>query len=260
MKTLTITCILTIAAFVTGHAANTPLRLTGFNADLVIENNTSHFAQPADGIITDFNRPAWFEAGLDGHSDGLPSSRTFTSLAGTLFQLEPYGTNGTPSNNALRISGGTTATFTLAIPVQLSSLSILAFTVFGDGSSTALPLTIRFTDNSTMLSNFSAPDWVLPGTGIDFLGRSQISGTGFAYAQGGNDFGMTETIINLTSSGTKLVQSLTFTAVNNSPGNTTTNVMAVSGTVPEPASAVLLVFGGTICLCRRSLRTHERNG
>ena len=258
MKTPILVSILAIAIIVTAHAVNTPLTLAGFNADLVIENTPTHFAQPADGIITDFARPTWFEAGLGGHSDGLPSSRTFSSVAGTVFQLEPYGANGTPANNALRMFDGATATLTLAVPVQLVSLSILAFTSSGTGSSTALPLTIHFTDSSTMPSTYSAPDWVAPANGIDFLGRSAVAGSGFTYAGGGNDFGMTETLINLTSSGTKLVQSITFTGANDFSGATTTSVMAVSGTVPEPAAAVLLVFGAAICLRRRSLCKPER--
>lgn len=253
MKTHILTSILAIAAVVTAHAANTPLTLTGFNADLVIENNASHFAQPADGIITDFSRPTWFEAGLGGHSDGLPSSRTFTSTAGTLFQLEPYGSNGTPANNALRLFDGATATLTLATPVQLSSLSILAFTSSGTGSSTALPLTIHFTDSSTMSGTYSAPDWVAPGSGIDFLGRSTVAGSGFTYDTGGNDFGMTETILNLTGSGTKLVQSLTFTGAADFSGVTTTSVMAVSGTVvPEPSTTLFGAIGLFGLLLRRT--------
>ena len=66
---------------------------------------------------------------------------------------------------------------------------------------------------------------------------------------------MTETIIDLTGSSAKLVQSLTFTGATDNSGVTTTSVMAVSGTVPEPSSAVLVLFGAAICLRRRSLRT-----
>lgn len=257
MKTNILTSVLAIAATVTAHAANIPLTLTGFNTDAVMENNPSHYATSLDGH-PDPTGGAFFEAGLGGHADGLPSSRSFTSVAGTLFQLQPYGSNGIPTNNALRLFDGASASLTLTTPVQLSSLSVLAMTASGTGSSTNLPLLITFTDSSTLSVTYSAPDSVAPANGIDGLGRSIVSGTGFIYGTDGNDFGITETLIDLSTT-TKPIQSLRFTGANDFTTYTTTNVFAISGSVvPEPTSGVLLLLGGAFFLRRCSLRTHER--
>lgn len=232
-------------------AVNTPITVTGFNADEVIENNSSHFATSADGHA---NGPVFFESGLGGHSDGLPSSRSFTSSgSGTQFTLQPYGANGIAANNALRLFDGATATLTLSTPVSLSSLSILAFTSSGTGSDTALPLTIHFTDGSSLSTTYSAPDWAATSNAIGGLGRSGVSGTGFSYDTGGTTFGMTETILNLTSSGTKSVQSLTFTGANDFSTYTTTSVMAVSAAVPEPSTFALLALAASGFALRRRL-------
>ena len=258
MNTKLATLLLLITAVVPSRGANTPITATGYNADMVIENNTNHFAHAVSGgNINDSSYPAWFEAGLGGFTDGLPASRTFTSAAGTLFELQPYGTNGTPTSNALRLFDGASGTLTLATPLQLSSLSILATTA--SGGETVLPLLITFTDSSTLSTSYSAPEWGGPQNAIEGLGRSSTSGTTFNYNFGtGTSFGMHETLIDLSST-TKPIQSLTFTGASTFTTYTTTSVFGLSGTVvPEPSSAILLLSGALFCLRRRTLRTHER--
>ena len=81
------------------------------------------------------------------------------------------------------------------------------------------------------------------------MGRSSISGAGFNYDTGGLTFGMTETILDLTGSNAKYVQSLTFTGANDFSGYTTTSIMAISATaIPEPSVYSLLALAAVIVI------------
>ena len=53
-----------------------PIPLIGFNEDVVSENSPTPFAR---GFDVSSGVAAWFEAGLGGHMDGLPPSRSFVS-------------------------------------------------------------------------------------------------------------------------------------------------------------------------------------
>src|SRR5438093_9414651 len=69
-------------------AYSLPIELTGWNEDVVLESS------PSRSVSKDFDASggSWFEAGLDGHDDGLPASRRFTSVTetNTVFELRPY--------------------------------------------------------------------------------------------------------------------------------------------------------------------------
>ena len=87
-----------------------PIELTGWNEDVVLESSTSR------SVTKDFDASggSWFEAGLDGHDDGLPTSRRFTSVAetNTVFELRPY-----TNSNVLRLTAtNPSGALTLAVP------------------------------------------------------------------------------------------------------------------------------------------------
>src|SRR5438132_7122907 len=83
--------------------ADIPIPLTGFNANVVTVDSPNPIpVSPFDG-----GTAAWFQAGLQGHNDGLPVGGFFvnngansTTNTGTGFQLQPY-----TGSNVLLLTG-----------------------------------------------------------------------------------------------------------------------------------------------------------
>ncbi|HWX18675.1 MAG TPA: GH92 family glycosyl hydrolase [Candidatus Binatia bacterium] len=138
-----------------------PITVTGFNRDLVVESNAVSNNGSYTNYAVEFNPGegrAYYQSGLPGFANGLPASGSFSSFTGdgTLFQFQPY-----TASNALVLStatGVTNGTLTVLSPTPYSSVTVLANAANGDGVGTA-PLTLSFTDGSSLNTTYNAPDW-----------------------------------------------------------------------------------------------------
>jgi hypothetical protein len=139
-------------------AVLTPVTVTGFNRDVVVENTAT--GPPYTNFALNFNageNTAFYQTNLPGKANGLPLTGRFTNSAdGTIFQLQPY-----TASNALVLSsdtGTSNAPLTLTSPAMYSRIAVLADSGNGDAVGSG-SLTLRFNDNSTFVTNYYAPDW-----------------------------------------------------------------------------------------------------
>src|SRR5215469_5424879 len=104
-------CLLAASAFATTNM--TPVTVTGFNRDVVVENTA--LGPPFTSYATEFNQgegTAFYEKGLTGstYTNGLPVSGAITNSAdGTVFQLQVY-----TASNVVDITNNLTGTLSLS--------------------------------------------------------------------------------------------------------------------------------------------------
>jgi hypothetical protein len=239
---------------------NHPLALTGFNQDMVVEATAPQTGASANITATMDAGTAktgatYYETGYNttnasSITTGLPlSGSTFTSQADNrhIFTMQSY-----TGNNALLISStNTSGTLTLANPMSMSGISVLAAT--GNGVA-PFNVTINYADGapSTLVPyDQVVPDWFFQGPAAwDAEGRAYPNAGATTYDNvNNNQPNLYQLDIPLTDS-VDPVSSITFNYDGTSGGGNVA-IFAVTASVPEPASIGLLSAGAAAMLVRR---------
>jgi hypothetical protein len=213
----------------------TPLAVTGYNEDVVIENTA--IGPPYNNYAVEMNAgegTAFYQSGLPGTSYGLPISGVFLSAVdGTEFQFQPY-----TNNNALILSSDTglsAGILTLAAPAVYQSIAILANSGSGDATGAA-SLTLNFTDGTSFLTTYYAPDW-FNNTPYALAGVDRINLTTSATDGGPDNPRFYQTTINLAALLGVTNKSLASLVLGKDPSANSTAIYAVSGLLSPPSPA-----------------------
>ena len=216
---------------VSSYGANmTPISVTGFNRDVVIENTAS--GPPYSGAALNFNQGennAFYQTNLPGKTHGLPLTGAFTnSFDGTIFQLQPY-----TANNVLDLSpdtGLSSGTLFLTNPKIYDLIAMVANSGNGDSIGNA-SLTLHFNDGTTFVTNYYAPDWfnnsnLLYSIALQGFERIDLTSGGVSGATSNPRFYQTSIALTNIAGGNKRISSITF----GKPGSArSTGIYAVSG-------------------------------
>jgi hypothetical protein len=204
-----------------------PIAVTGFNRDLVVESNA--VGPPYTNYASELDSGeglAYYQTGLWQYAWGMPPSGTFVSLMGdrTIFQFQPY-----TNNNALVLNadtGLTNGTLYLTTPAAYARIAILANS--GDGTNDTGSLTLHFSDGSSNVTTYFAPDWETGAENIAWFGPGRIDLVNGSDTTGPEEPSFYQTTVNiasLTGGTNKTLTSITFgKAIANS-----TAIYAISG-------------------------------
>lgn len=265
-------------------ATFSPVSVTGFGFDAVVENNATAGTSPnvytSVASALDATSNNFYEAGLPGSgaSTGLPTSEVVTASTGGndfTFQLASYGNNAGLVPNALQIAPGpgghAFVPLNLVSPSSFSSMAFLGFSTEAQPATAIGDVQLTFTDTSTSIysSSLDIPDWYF-GTGsashpliFNSTGRVKITNglynqdlSGVTASDGGKLFA---SLIDLTvDDQLKQVASIGF-RITSSTASDRTYIMSVAA-VPEPANLGLaaVTAGAVVFVLRR--RTSKKLG
>jgi hypothetical protein len=203
----------------------TPVAVTGFNRDVVVENTAS--GPPYTNFAQEFNQgegTAFYQSGLPGQTYGLPVAGQFTNTAdGTVLQFQSY-----TADNILVLYSNTAGTLTLTTPAAYSRIAVIANSGSGTTPGVAT-VVLTFNDGSQFATNYYAPDWFHGTNGIALQGVDRINlttGSANGGSTGNPRFYQTTIPLFLLGASNKPLASLTF----GMPASTrSTGIYAVSG-------------------------------
>lgn len=246
------------------HASpiQTPIAVTGFNQDVIVETGAANFTGSVtatyDGGVggAAAGQNTFYQVGQDASNPttGLPAGSSFVSAAdaNTTYLLQ-----SAVGNNAFFLdghNGSVTATATLTTPRAFSNLSFLTSSGNTQSAPVSVTATLQFASGPNDTVTFSSPDWFNgSNTAINASGRVSNNGTnGFQYDSVGssNPRLYQEDVTLSTADQSRILTGIVFTG--NDTGTTTTGILAISGTsVPEPASFGLSLLGAVALMIRR---------
>jgi hypothetical protein len=238
---LVVTLLATAALKVEAGSNMTPVAVTGWNADVVVENTAS--GPPFTSVASEVGPGggnAYYQTGLPQYAWGMPPSGAFVSFMGdnTIFQFQPYTTN-----NALILSNDTGLTFgtlTLATSATYASIAILANSA--NGTNQTGTCTLHFNDGSSYATTFYAPDWIGGTANVAWFGSGQINLTNGVDSNGLVNPRFYQTTLNLSvllGSTNKPLVSITF----NRSQAASTAIYAVSGLAANGTPSVAAPIG-----------------
>lgn len=161
----------------------TPIAVTGWNRDVIVENTA--VGPPFTAYAQEMNAgegTGFYQTGLPTYAWGLPPSGMFVSMIGdsTIFQFQPY-----TANNSLVLSpdtGLTSGTLALVTPGTYAKIAVLANS--GNGTNAAGSLTLNFADGTSFVTTYFASDWFNVSSNVAWFGNGRLNLT-----SGGDDGG-----------------------------------------------------------------------
>lgn len=235
----------------TDYTVFTPVDVTGFNRDMVVENTaplTGSLYGKANVIMNDaatnVNNWTWYEVGFNKQAltTGIPAAGSDVSGGTPLhtFTMPPtYATN-----NAIylaNIENYTTGTLTLTTPTAYSGLSFLG--AAGNGP-VSVNITVYFADNSVEYHTINVLDWFNGGNSFYIAnGRYNPSTLGFDNVNNNNprlgnyDITLGNTTIPVTSIEFSYVsggRASIFAVAGQTTSGGTFNPVAVTGYTADP--------------------------
>lgn len=256
----------------------TPVTVTGFDFDGVVENNATAGSNPNayTGVsqTLDETNNVFYENGLSGAQSGtgLPTDRQITATAGGnnfTFNLASYGSGSGRTNNFLQIAPTEgNQRLTLNTAASFVALSFLGFSTEAQSLDATGNVIINFSDMSftTYVGALAFPDWYT-GSGssshpVVFNSSGRVENANGLFNQslvfplnstsGGKLYA--STILLSPTDQAKQVTSVDFIITSSDPGDRT-YVVGVAGAVPEPGTAALVGLGLAVALLRHRRRS-----